>query len=173
VTVVARFEIPHRGVLAPDGTVCGERPGFARDRATLVALYRWRVLTRSFDAKAVALQRTGRLGTYASSLGQEAVAVGLAHAMRSDDVLVPSFREHGAPLMRGVTMTGLFLDWGGDERGSDFAGPRHDFPVSSSSRPSRTAWPTPRRPTTRAATAMTPRWRGTGRTSPSRACVRT
>lgn len=129
-TVVARFEIQHRGVLAPDGTVCGELPGFARDRATLVALYRWMVLTRTFDAKAVALQRTGRLGTYASSLGQEAVAVGLAHAMRSDDVLVPSFREHGAQLMRGVTMTELFLYWGGDERGSDFAGPRQDFPVS-------------------------------------------
>lgn len=129
-TVVARFEIQHRACLAPDGSACGALPTFAQDRATLAALYRWMVLTRAFDAKAMALQRTGRLGTYPSSLGQEAVAVGLAHAMRPDDVLLPSFREHGAQLLRGVTMTELLLYWGGDERGSDFAGPRHDFPVA-------------------------------------------
>ena len=88
------------------------------------------VLTRAFDEKAVALQRTGRLGTYASSLGQEAVSVGVASAMRAQDVLLPSFREHGAMLWRGVTPLELLLYWGGDERGSDFAGPRRDFPVS-------------------------------------------
>ena len=64
------------------------------------------VLTRTFDAKAIALQRTGRLGTYASSLGQEAVAVGVAAAMQANDVLLPSFREHGAQLWRGVTPEG-------------------------------------------------------------------
>jgi Dehydrogenase E1 component len=45
-------------------------------------LYRAMVLLRLFDRKAVALQRTGRLGTYAVSLGQEAVSVGIASAMR-------------------------------------------------------------------------------------------
>lgn len=129
-TVVVRFEIHYRSVIAPDGAVLREPPAFARDRDTLASLYRWMVLTRAFDARAVALQRTGRLGTYASSLGQEAVSVGLAHAMAKDDVLLPSFREHGAQLMRGVTMKELWLYWGGDERGSDFAGARHDFPVS-------------------------------------------
>lgn len=44
------------------------------------------VLTRAFDAKAVALQRTGRLGTYPSCLGQEVVAVGIGAAMARDDV---------------------------------------------------------------------------------------
>jgi pyruvate dehydrogenase E1 component alpha subunit len=74
------------------------------------------------------LQRTGRLGTYASSLGQEAVAIGVAAAMADRDVLVPSFREHGAQLWRGVTPVELYLYWGGDERGMDYAGPREDFP---------------------------------------------
>jgi pyruvate dehydrogenase E1 component alpha subunit len=87
------------------------------------------VLTRAFDAKAIALQRTGRLGTYASSLGQEAVPVGAAAAMLPSDVLAPSFREHGAQLWRGVTLHEMFLYWGGDERGNDFAGPREDFPA--------------------------------------------
>ena len=40
-----------------------------------------------------------------------------------------TYREQGVQLMRGVTMTELFLYWSGDERGSDFAGPRRDFPI--------------------------------------------
>jgi pyruvate dehydrogenase E1 component alpha subunit len=48
--------------------------------------------------------------------------------MQPGDVLLPSFREHGAQLWRGVTLKELFLYWGGDERGNDFAGPREDFP---------------------------------------------
>jgi 2-oxoisovalerate dehydrogenase E1 component alpha subunit len=126
----ARFEIETTRFLNPSGEPVGELPAFARDAEALIALYRAMVLTRAFDAKAVALQRTGRLGTYAASLGQEAVAVGAAAAMRAEDVLVPSFREHGAQLWRGVTPLELLLFWGGDERGSDFAGPRQDFPVS-------------------------------------------
>jgi Dehydrogenase E1 component len=101
-----RFIDPSAAPVAP-------LPDFARDPAELVALYRAMVLTPAFDAKAIALQRTGRLGTYASSLGQEAVAVGLAAAMRPEDVLLPSFREHGAQIVRGVTLKELFLYWGG------------------------------------------------------------
>ena len=78
----------------------------------------------------MALQRTGRLGTYAAALGQEAVTVGLGSAMQPEDVLVPSYRETGAYLWRGVRLEEALLYWGGDERGSDFSGPRHDFPVS-------------------------------------------
>ncbi len=116
-------------VLDIDGKVIGEVPDFARDPDELLRLYRALVLTRTFDTKAIALQRTGRLGTYASSLGQEAVSVGATAAMRADDVFLPSFREHGGQLWRGVTLKELFLYWGGDERGNDFAGPRQDFPV--------------------------------------------
>ncbi len=111
-----------------DGHALVALPAFARDPETLVAFYRAMLRTRTFDAKAVALQRTGRLGTYASSLGEEAVGVGLASAMRPEDVLLPSFREHAAQLWRGVTLDELLLYWGGDERGNDFAGPRRDFP---------------------------------------------
>ena len=113
-----------RRFIDPSAMAVGALPEFASDPAELVALYRAMVLTRTFDAKAIALQRTGRLGTYASSLGQEAVAVGVAAAMQPRDVLLPSFREHGAQLWRGVTLKELFLYWGGDERGNDFAGPR-------------------------------------------------
>ncbi len=126
---VARFEICYRQYIDAEGRQIGELPEFARDTPVLVSLYRAMVLTRSFDAKAIALQRTGRLGTYPSCLGQEAVGVGLASAMRPEDVLLPSYREQGAQLLRGVTPVELLLYWGGDERGNDFARPRRDFPI--------------------------------------------
>lgn len=126
---VRRFEVTITRRVAPDGTPIGELPPWAEDPDELVRLYRAMVLTRTYDAKAVALQRTGRLGTFASSLGQEAVAVGLGAAMRPEDVLVPSFREQGAQFLRGVDPAELLRYWGGDERGSDFAGPREDFPI--------------------------------------------
>ncbi len=128
-TKVASFHIEYTRFLDPDGKALGPLPPFAQDPETLIALYRGMVLTRTFDAKAIALQRTGRLGTFASSLGQEAASTGVGAAMRQDDVLLPSFREQGAQLWRGVTLFEQFLFWGGDERGNDFAGPRQDFPV--------------------------------------------
>jgi pyruvate dehydrogenase E1 component alpha subunit len=128
-TKVASFEIHYTQFLDASGKAISELPEAACDPEALIPLYRGMLLTRRFDAKAVALQRTGRLGTYASSLGQEAVTVGLAAAMLPEDVLLPTYRESGAQLWRGVRLDELLLYWGGDERGSDFQGPRADFPV--------------------------------------------
>jgi 2-oxoisovalerate dehydrogenase E1 component alpha subunit len=129
-STVASFTIEKTQILDEKGEVVAPLPDFAKDPQQLAAMYRAMVLTRTFDAKAVAMQRTGKLGTFASALGQEAVGVGLASAMRDEDVLVPSYREQAAQFMRGMTMTHCLLYWGGDERGSDFqAEPaRHDFP---------------------------------------------
>jgi 2-oxoisovalerate dehydrogenase E1 component alpha subunit len=126
--VTASFEIKHTRYLDASGKLISALPPNAGDPSILTALYRALVRTRAFDAKAIALQRTGRLGTYASSIGQEAVSVGIASAMRADDVFVPSFREHGGQLWRGATPTELFQYWGGDERGNSFAKAPHDFP---------------------------------------------
>src|SRR5438876_3549749 len=126
--VVARFEVRQRSYLAPDGTVLRPLPDFASDIPKLLGLYRGMVLTRAFDLKAVSLQRTGRLGTYAVSLGQEAVSVGIASAMREEDVLLPSYRDNGTLLWRGTKMEEILLFWGGDERGNLASGPAHDFP---------------------------------------------
>lgn len=125
---VTSFSIDHTGFLNPQGEATGPLPPFALDSASLVDMYRAMVLTRLFDKKAVALQRTGQLGTFPSAIGAEAIGVGLASAMRAEDVLVPSYRDHAAQLLRGVSMIEILLYWGGDERGSDFAVPRHDFP---------------------------------------------
>jgi len=126
--VIARFEVRRRSYLAPDGAVLRPLPGFASDIDVLISLYRGMVLTRAFDLKAVSLQRTGRLGTYAVSLGQEAVSVGIASAMREEDVVLPSYRDNGTLLWRGTKMEEILLFWGGDERGNLSSGPAHDFP---------------------------------------------
>jgi pyruvate dehydrogenase E1 component alpha subunit len=126
---VDAFAVRRVGFVDAAGQATGPLPEHLRDPALLRELYEAMSLTRAFDTRAVALQRTGRLGTFASSLGQEAVAVGSGAAMRPEDVLVPSFREQGAQLLRGVRPVELLLYWGGDERGSDFRHAREDFPV--------------------------------------------
>lgn len=129
-TTVASFEIPYTTFIAPDGSVDGDLPEFARDPSAVIPLYRAMVRTRTLDARAIALHRTGRLGTYPSSLGQEAVGVGVGSSMDVDDVLVPAYRDVAAQLWRGVTPQEVLLYWAGDERGSDYAVPRRDFPMS-------------------------------------------
>jgi len=126
---IGRFQVDYTAFLDAQGEVLQPLPAFASDPEVLIALYRAMQLTRMFDSKAIALQRTGKIGTFASALGQEAIGVGVASAMRAEDVLVPSYRDHAAQFMRGVTMTESLLYWGGDERGSDFAVPRADFPI--------------------------------------------
>lgn len=129
VTEAAAFRIEFRRCIASTGKALAPLPPALADPERLKAIYRGMVLTRAFDEKAVALQRTGRLGTYASSLGQEAVSIGVAAAMSDKDVLLPSFREQGAQLWRGVKLSEMLLYWGGDERGNAFSGPKEDFPI--------------------------------------------
>ena len=125
---VATFEIAYRQYLDETGVPVADLPAFARDPEVLLPIYRAMTLTRLFDARAVSMQRTGQLGTYPSSLGQEATTVGLASAMRPEDVLFPTYREHGALHWRGVTMEEMLLYWTGDERGLKWRGPVEDFP---------------------------------------------
>lgn len=127
-SIVAKFEVRRRAYIGATGAALADLPDFASDQELLASLYRGMVQARTFDMKAVALQRTGRLGTYATSLGQEAVSVGIASAMQHDDVLLPSYRDNAALLWRGVRMEDILLFWGGDERGNRWSGPVHDFP---------------------------------------------
>lgn len=125
------IQVPHSRFLAPDGQPVTGLPPWADDFNLLTRLYRQMVLTRLFDRKAVALQRTGRIGTYAPTLGQEAIGVAIGSLMRREDVLVPYYRDTAVQLMRGVKMEEILLYWGGDERGSRFQAPQAhaDFPL--------------------------------------------
>ncbi|TNM30355.1 pyruvate dehydrogenase (acetyl-transferring) E1 component subunit alpha [Streptomyces sedi] len=73
----------------------------------LRGLYRDMVLSRRFDAEATALQRQGELGLWPSMLGQEAAQIGSGRALRADDYVFPTYREHGVAWCRGVDPTQL------------------------------------------------------------------
>jgi len=129
--VLAQFEVRYTRILDADGRACAPLPEPFSDPRALTSLYQEMLALRVFDAKAVALQRTGRLGTYPSCLGQEAAAIGIGRAMAREDVLLPTYRETGTMLARGVRMAEILLYWSGDERGSAYtdAGPKEDFPI--------------------------------------------
>ncbi|KAF1708954.1 pyruvate dehydrogenase (acetyl-transferring) E1 component subunit alpha [Pseudoxanthomonas kalamensis DSM 18571] len=127
-TLAASFEIQYLQYLDPDGRLLDDAlPEAARDTRHLKDLFKRMLFVRAFDGKAVALQRTGKLGTYASSLGHEATHVGIGASMQADDVFAPSYREYGAQFMRGVRPRDVLLYWGGDERGNDYADCRQDY----------------------------------------------
>ncbi|MDC5806109.1 pyruvate dehydrogenase (acetyl-transferring) E1 component subunit alpha [Vibrio europaeus] len=102
-----------------EGVSVNQLPAWA-DLTTLTAFYKDMVLTRTYDNKAVALQRTGKLGTYPSHLGSEAYGVAIGHAMHPRDVFIPYYRDMPAMWVRGIPMEKNLQYWGGDERGSDF-----------------------------------------------------
>ncbi|HEX6931483.1 MAG TPA: pyruvate dehydrogenase (acetyl-transferring) E1 component subunit alpha [Streptosporangiaceae bacterium] len=66
------------------------------------SLYRDLVLVRRIDFEAIALQRQGELGIWASLLGQEAAQVGSGRALGPRDMAFPTYREHGVAWCRGV-----------------------------------------------------------------------
>ncbi len=128
--IVAQFEIPYFQYLDEHGQLASDAPEFAKNPEHLVRLYQQMVLSRVFDTKAIALQRTGKMGTYPSTRGQEAVFVGVGDAIPKDDIFVPYYRDVATLVQRGVNPVDILLYWGGDERGNMFADPKHHFPYA-------------------------------------------
>jgi pyruvate dehydrogenase E1 component alpha subunit len=114
-------------LLTPEGQRV-EHPDYPLDITDdeIASLYRDLVLVRRIDTEAIALQRQGELGLWASLLGQEAAQIGAGRALKPQDMAFPTYREHGVAHCRGVdplTLLGLF-------RGTNLGGfdPRaHNF----------------------------------------------
>lgn len=128
-STVARFEIRYHQILNEKGDVVGTLPEWAKDHHCLKNLYSNMVIARNFDKKAIALQRTGKMGTYAPINGQEAISTAIGHAMKKEDVFVPYYRDYAAQFQRGVKMSEILSYWGGDERGSQFENNQEDLPI--------------------------------------------
>jgi 2-oxoisovalerate dehydrogenase E1 component alpha subunit len=86
--------------------------------AEIRALYRDMVLIRRADREATTLQRQGQLGLWAPLLGQEAAQVGAGRALAPQDMVFPSYREHGVAWCRGVDPTELLGIFRGIDQGS-------------------------------------------------------
>nr|WP_223360925.1 pyruvate dehydrogenase (acetyl-transferring) E1 component subunit alpha [Leifsonia sp. ZF2019] len=79
----------------------------------LLDLYEDMVVIRRIDAEATALQRQGELGLWPPLLGQEASQIGSGRALRSDDFVFSSYREHGVAYCRGAGLVDLLRVWRG------------------------------------------------------------
>lgn len=90
----------------------------------LLELWRWLVLLRTFDERAVALQRQGRIGTYALYWGEEATQAGALYALRETDWVFPSYRQNAIGLLRGVAPATVLAGWRGYGGKHGFWNPR-------------------------------------------------
>jgi 2-oxoisovalerate dehydrogenase E1 component alpha subunit len=90
-------------LLTPEGERV-EHPGYPLEISgeEIKALYRDLVIVRRIDFEAIALQRQGELGIWASLLGQEAAQVGSGRALGPRDMAFPTYREHGVAWCRGL-----------------------------------------------------------------------
>ena len=79
----------------------------------LLGLYEDMVVIRRIDSEATALQRQGELGLWPPLLGQEAAQIGSGRALRHDDFVFSSYREHGVAYCRGAGLVDLLRVWRG------------------------------------------------------------
>ncbi|MFC6731446.1 pyruvate dehydrogenase (acetyl-transferring) E1 component subunit alpha [Haladaptatus sp. DYSN1] len=105
-------------ILDEDGNVLEGATVPDLDDDTLVDMYRNMMLARRFDQRAVSLQRQGRMGTYPPLSGQEGAQIGSIMALEEEDWMFPSYREHGAALIRGLPLKQTLLYWMGHEEGN-------------------------------------------------------
>jgi len=91
------------------------------------------LLIRRFEEKAAEAYALGKIGGFCHLyIGQEAVGVGAIAALRDDDYVISSYREHGQALARGIApgavMAELYGRATGPARGK--GGSMHIFDVS-------------------------------------------
>jgi pyruvate dehydrogenase E1 component alpha subunit len=88
--------------------------------------HRVMVVTRAIDLEGTNLQRQGQMALWVPSLGQEAAQVGSGFALRTQDHVFPSYREHAVGIIRGVDPLDIVRllrgvthgGWNSDERGN-------------------------------------------------------
>jgi len=88
------------------------------DSDTLMDLYRQMLLIRRFEEKSMEVYSAGKIGGFCHVyIGQEAVAVGALSAIRKDDYVLTSYREHGHALAKGMTPKSVMAELYGKATG--------------------------------------------------------
>jgi len=114
-------------LLTPEGERI-EHPDYLLDLSAddIRSMYRDLVLVRTIDTVAIALQRQGELGIWASLLGQEAAQIGSGRALSPGDMVFPTYREHGVAWCRGIDPVKLLELYRGVSHGG-WAPEEHKF----------------------------------------------
>lgn len=105
------------------------RPAELTDSVVL-ELYKKMVFCRMCNDRANKMQRSGRMGTFTSIEGQEALQIGSEFALKKQDWIVPAFRELAVMWAHGIPMEKIFQYWIGNEWGSNPPPGVHVLPVS-------------------------------------------
>ena len=88
------------------------------NREELVQLYRQMLLIRRFEEKSAEVYVAGKIGGFCHLyIGQEAVGVGAISAIRKDDYVVGSYREHGLALAKGMSARSVMAELFGKATG--------------------------------------------------------
>ena len=114
-------------LLTPEGERI-DHPDYPLDLSAddIRSMYRDLVLVRTIDTVAISLQRQGELGIWASLLGQEAAQIGSGRALSPDDMVFPTYREHGVAWCRGIDPVKLLELYRGVSHGG-WAPEEHKF----------------------------------------------
>ncbi|WP_442593560.1 pyruvate dehydrogenase (acetyl-transferring) E1 component subunit alpha [Neobacillus sp. D3-1R] len=110
-------QFPIKQILDENGYVVNDEYSTLLNEKMAKNFYRHLLRIRTFDRKAISLQRQGRIGTYAPFEGQEASQVGSALALEEDDWLFPTYRDHGAAMTFGHSLRNILLFWNGRNEG--------------------------------------------------------
>ena len=74
------------------------------DRDTLIKIFHQMLLVRRFEEKCAESYSLGKIGGFCHLyIGQEAVGVGAISALRPDDYVLTSYREHGQAIAKGIS----------------------------------------------------------------------
>jgi pyruvate dehydrogenase E1 component alpha subunit len=88
------------------------------DRETLLSLYHQMLLIRRFEEKSAESYSMGKIGGFCHLyIGQEAVAVGALSAIRKDDYVLTSYREHAHAIAKGMSPESIMAELYGKEGG--------------------------------------------------------
>ncbi len=87
------------------------------DDELLRELYRQLVKPRLIEEKMLKLLRQGKISKWFSGIGQEAISVGSAMAMLSDEYILPMHRNLGVFTTRGLPLARLFAQFQGKKSG--------------------------------------------------------
>jgi pyruvate dehydrogenase E1 component alpha subunit len=88
------------------------------DSEHLIDLYRQMVLIRHFEEKSAEAYVAGKIGGFCHLyIGQEAVGVGSISAVRKDDYVLASYREHGLALAKGMSPRSIMAELFGKATG--------------------------------------------------------
>jgi pyruvate dehydrogenase E1 component alpha subunit len=84
----------------------------------LIELYRQMILIRRFEEKSAEAYVAGKIGGFCHLyIGQEAVGVGTISAIRKDDYVLASYREHGLALAKGMSARSIMAELFGKATG--------------------------------------------------------